>query len=159
MPKRKTWVDPKQAVLDELGVRNSRPQAVRDPLFAKSDFFDARDLVQVKYEMVRKAEVDGASVTSAVEAFGFSRPSFYQVQAALRRDGLAGLLPKKRGPKGARKLRGEVMEFLTAAHDGPGAPAAGAAAELARQVQKRFGVRVHPRSIERALARQKKKLR
>jgi hypothetical protein len=81
------------------------------------------------------------------------------VQSALRREGLAGLLPKKRGPKGARKLRGEVLEFLVRASHAPDASATRTSVDLARQVQERFDIRVHPRSIERALARQEKKLR
>src|SRR2546430_13430269 len=35
-----------------------------------SDFFDARDAVQVKYEMVRKVRAGGAPVTQAAAAFG-----------------------------------------------------------------------------------------
>lgn len=159
MPKRRVLTDPKVAALDEHGVLNSRPDAVRDPLFTESDFFDARDLVQVKYEMVRRAKHDGASVSSAVAAFGFSRPSFYQAEAALRREGLAGLLPKKRGPKGARKLRGEVLDFVVRVRDSLDVPASEAVAELARRVQQRFGIRVHPRTVERALARHGKKRR
>lgn len=158
MSKRITRTDPKRAALDEQGVLNPRAQAVRDALFAESDFFDARDLVQVKYEMVRRAKQDGASVSSAASVFGFSRPSFYQAEAALRREGLAGLLPKKRGPKGARKLRGEVMEFVVRARDSLDMPASQAAAELARQIDDRFGIRVHPRTVERALASREKKL-
>ena len=66
-----------------------------------SEFLDARDLVQVKYEMVRRARVDGEPVSRAAEAFGFSRPSFYAAQAALDQGGLAALVPARPGP-GAR---------------------------------------------------------
>lgn len=59
--------------------------------------FDPRDLVQVKYEMLRRVSAEGHSVVQSAKAFGLSRPSFYQAQAALQREGLAGLLAKKRG--------------------------------------------------------------
>src|SRR5690242_16879322 len=96
--------DPKTDALREQGALNPHPDRVQDKLFAEHDFFDARDLVQVKYEMVRRVEAEGVSITDAAEAFGFSRPSFYQAQHLLHLHGLTGLLPKKRGPRGAHKL-------------------------------------------------------
>ena len=55
---------------------NPRPEAVSDERFGDSEFFDPRDLVQVKYEMVRRARADGDPVTRAAASFGFSRPAF-----------------------------------------------------------------------------------
>ena len=95
---RKRKPDAKEAALAETRTLNPRPEAVRDEQFASSEFFDARDLVQVKYEMVRRVRVDGAPVTAAAAAFGFSRPSFYEAAAAVDRDGLGGLVPAKPGP-------------------------------------------------------------
>lgn len=146
--------DPKSKALRESRSLNRRPQEVRDPLFQASNFFDARDLVQVKYEMIRRVEVDSQTVTEAAAGFGFSRPSFYQAQQALSREGLPGLVPKKRGPRGGHKLTVVLVDFLETER----ARDVGVdAAELAQRVQKRFGVDVHPRSIERALLRRKKK--
>jgi transposase len=148
--------DPKTEALRQHGSLNPRPDTVADPLFASSDFFDPRDLVQVKYEMVRRARVDGQPVSHSATAFGFSRPSFYQAQALLGRGGLAALVPKKPGPRRSHKLDAEVMHFLQQlrSDDATVRPT-----ELARRVQERFGRTVHPRSIERALARQEKKRR
>ena len=146
--------DPKLAALRERRTLNARPERVTDPLFQQAPFFDARDLVQVKYEMVRRVEVDHAAVAPTVPAFGVSRPSFYEARQAIARDGLAGLLPRKRGPREAHKLGPDVMAFLAtrrAAH-----PALSPTA-LVPLVQKRFGIVVHPRSIERALRRREKK--
>jgi len=146
--------DPKLAALRQQGSLNPRPDKVADSLFAASDFFDRRDLVQVKYEMVRRVRADGQSVTRTATAFGFSRPSFYLAQAALEREGLSGLVPRKRGPRRAHKLSTEVLAFLQGqlAEE----PSLRSAA-LARRVRERFRVAVHPRSVERALARQGKK--
>jgi hypothetical protein len=146
--------DPKVAALTERRTLNARPEHVTDPLFQQAPFFDARDLVQVKYEMVRRVEVDHAAVAPTVTAFGMSRPSFYEARAALARTGLAGLLPRKRGPREAHKLGPEVMAFITKRRMVD--PALSAAA-LAPLVRKRFGLIVHRRSIERALRRQEKK--
>lgn len=96
--------DPKEQALREARTLNPRPEAVVDEAFAASEFFDARDLVQVKYEMVRRVQVDGEAVSHAAAAFGFSRPSYYEAAAALIRDGLPGLVPDKPGPRQGHKL-------------------------------------------------------
>jgi transposase len=123
-------------------------------LFQDNDFFDACDLVQVKYEMLRRVRVDGWSVTAAAKAYGFSRLALYQVQSAFTQTGLPGLLPKRPGPRRAHKLSDAIVDFLLEQmRDDPKL----AAAELARRVRRRFRVKVHPRSVERALARRRKK--
>lgn len=148
--------DPKVEVLRRQGTLNPRPDRVTDPLFVDGGFFDTRDLVQVKYEMVRRVQVEGQAVSHSAAAFGFSRPSFYLAQAALLRGGLSALVPKKLGPRRSHKLSAEVMDFVQqqlAEDPSLRSP------ELARRVRARFERTVHPRSIERALARQEKKLR
>ena len=146
--------DPKSQALREQGLLHPHPDAVTDALFRQYDFFDARDLLQVKYEMLRRVEADGLSVTAAAAAFGLSRPSFYEARAALQREGLSGLLPKKRGPHGRHKLTPEVVAFLERerAED-----VTASATSLALKVEAHFDVQVHPRSIERALLGRKKK--
>jgi transposase len=151
---RNTPEDPKTSSLREQGTLNPHPQSVTDPLFASSEFFDPRDLVQVKYEMVRSAQKDGRSVTEAARTFGFSRPSFYQAQAALDTGGLGALVPLRRGPRTAHKLTDEVMTCLRQLRQAdPSMPAM----ELGRRVKERFDIALHPRTIERGLARDKKK--
>jgi transposase len=145
--------DAKASALRARGALNPRPHTVTDPLFVGPGFFDARDLVQVKYEMLRRVQADGQSVRAASVAFGFSRPSFYQAQACLARDGLPGLVPKKRGPHGGHKITAAVVSFL---RERLASDASVRAARLAPLVRERFALRVHPRSIERALARGKK---
>jgi transposase len=153
MPRRPSR-DPKTDALREQGALNPHPERVHDRLFVEHDFFDARDLVQVKYEMVRRVQADGASITDAAAAFGFSRPSFYQAQEVLRLDGMAGLLPKKRGPRTAHKLSAAVVDYLMQVlTEQPDTPSS----ELAGRVEQQFGIRVHARSVERALARREKK--
>jgi transposase len=142
--------DPKVAALRADRSLNPRPGDVTDEEFASSEFFDARDLVQVKYEMVRRVRVDGEPVSRSAAAFGFSRPSFYQAAAAVDAHGLAGLVPARPGPRRAHKLTEEVVAFALAARaDDP----ALSSTQLAGLIADRFGVSVHPRSVERALAR------
>jgi hypothetical protein len=63
--------DPKVEALRAERSLNSRPVAVTDEEFVSSEFFDARDVVQVKYEMLRRVRIDGAAVSRSVAAFGF----------------------------------------------------------------------------------------
>jgi transposase len=146
--------DSKQIILQEQGCLNRRSHRVTDPLFIAQEFFDPRDLVQVKYEMLRRVEAQKDPVTTASRAFGFSRPAFYQALSSFRREGLPGLTPRRRGPQGGHKLTAPIMEFLD---EQLGADHSLHALALAKRVEKHFGVRVHPRSIERALARRQKK--
>jgi transposase len=142
--------DPKEAALAETRTLNPRPQTVRDEEFGSSEFFDARDLVQVKYEMVRRVRVDGAQVTRSAAAFGFSRPSYYEAAAAVDREGLGGLVPAKPGPRGAHKLTDEVIAYARSTR---AADPSMTVAQLAAAIAEQFAIRVHPRSVERALAR------
>jgi transposase len=145
----------KAEALREEGTLNPRPEAVKDPLFHGGEFFDPKDVVQVKYEMLRRARVDGQPVSRTSADFGFSRPTFYEAQTAFERSGVAGLVPRKRGPRGPHKLGSEVMTFLRA-EVVPSEPIR--AAELARKIEEKFGLVVHPRTIERAVRRREKKL-
>jgi transposase len=148
--------DSKLRTLQQQGTLNPRPKTVRDELFLQNEFFDPRDLVQVKYEMLRRVRTEGKSVTDAAATFGFSRPSFYQAQFAFEEDGLAGLVPRKRGPKQAHKLTEEVLTFIgEVRQEEPSIRLP----ELVKRIQERFGTTVHPRSIERSLLRHQKKQR
>ena len=144
----------KTARLRALGTLNPHPERVEAPTFQVDTFFDPRDLVQVKYEMLRMVHTEGASKAEAAALFGVSRPTYYQAEAAYARDGLAGLLPRRRGPKGAHKLDGQILTFIETyltEHGSTGAR------RLAEVIQTEFGLTIHPRSIERALARKKKR--
>jgi transposase len=137
---------PKEKALRESGALNTH--LVRDGLFSDSDFFDPRDLVQVKYEMLRKVHKEAEPISSAAASFGFSRPSFYKSFGAFEREGVMGLLPRKRGPRSGHKLTAEVLAFardLLAGEEPMGIPA------LLDEVEKQFGIRVHRRSLERAI--------
>lgn len=144
----------KREALRQQGTLNPRPEDVTHPLFQTSEFFDALDLVQVKYEMLRQVRVEGQPVSQSATAFGFSRPSFYQAQSAFDREGLSGLVPRKRGPRRAHKLTPEVMEFVVETRVAN--PSLRLEA-LVRLIEERFGLRVHPRSIERRLLLRQKK--
>jgi transposase len=143
--------DPKVEALRAERSLNPRPEAVRDEAFSGSEFLDARDIVQVKYEMVRRVRMNGEAVSHSAAAFGFSRPSFYEAAAALDAGGLAALVPARPGPRRAHKLSDEVVAY---AHAQLEAEPSLRSVDLVTLIEERFGIRVHPRSVERALARQ-----
>ena len=146
--------DSKHAALKAHGALNPHPEAVSDPLFQGSEFFDPRDRAQVKYEMLRRVKEEGQAVSRAAEDFGVSRPTYYEAQAAFDRQGLAGLLPRKRGPRGGHKLTQEVMDFVATRQEED--PSLGVK-DLVRLIHEHFAIRVHPRSVERAFQRRKKR--
>lgn len=144
----------KRQLLRQEGALNPRADAVTSELFQRSEFFDPADSVQVKYEMLRQVELEGQPVSEAARAFGFSRPSFYQAQAAFEEAGLVGLLPHKRGPRGGHKLTGEVMDFVIRTRE---QDASLSWEQIGRLIQQRFPISIHPRSIARQWSRQKKR--
>lgn len=148
--------DSKVEALKKQGALNPKPQSVKDELFQKYAFFDSHDLVQVKYEMVRRVQKDGWTITQASNAFGFSRPSFYEAKNTFDKQGIPGLIPHQRGPKTAHKLSDDVMRFVEQAITEDNTLRS---PEIASIIEKHFSLKAHPRSIERALERRKKKWR
>ena len=142
--------------LKKYGALNPRPQKVTEKMFSDSalEFFDPRDLVQVKYEMLRAVDKEGRSVKQASKAFGFSRPAFYQAQFQFKQGGVSGLVKKRCGPKSAHKLTDDILAFIEEEVE-EGKPLR--ARKLAPLIKEKFGKDVHPRSIERAVRRRKKK--
>ena len=144
----------KRQALMQSGTLNKNAEKVADPKFRNMAFFDLNDLVQVKYEMLRSAQKDGAGILKASETFGFSRITFYKINKAFKENGLAGLLPQKKGPRRAHKLSDEVMEFVSQLVDqNPDIKSF----QIRQKIIDRFNLSVHKRSIERAIDRSKKK--
>jgi transposase len=154
--RRRPAEDAKAAALRAAGALHPRPERVQDAAFAQHEFFDRRDHVQVKYEMLRRHRVDGRSVTAVAAAFGASRQTFYVTNAAFTTRGLPGLLPRPRGPQRAHKCTDAILDFVAqwrAEHETAAWPG------VADAVRRRFHVTIHPRSLPRALARREKKQR
>lgn len=144
--------DEKLALLRQSHTLHPHPDQVRDPLFTSgSPFFDPRDLVQVKYELLRRVWVDGYSVAYATSLFALSRPTFYAAQTSREQAGIVGLLPEPTGPRHAHKLTEELIFQLQPLAKTLSPP------QLAQWLQQEHHLTVHPRSIERALKRETQK--
>ena len=148
--------DRKMLELKRTSTLNPHPESVIDPLFKQNPFFDPRDLLQVRYEMLRRHSTEAMSILDAAAAFGVSRPTFYQAQSAFRRAGLVGLLPAHRGPKGGHKVTTEVVDYVASLRESEPAVTT---VQCIQAVQEQFGITIHRRSLERALVRGKKKPR
>jgi transposase len=110
----------------------------------------------VRYEMLRRHRVDGRPVTEVADTFGVSRQVFYKTESAFKSQGAPGLLPRRRGPKRAHKCTDAILDFV---EQWRSTESADVRETVVQAVQRRFGVTINPRSIERALARRKKKQR
>lgn len=136
----------KQEELHKNGTFNHHADTISAEVFASSRFFDAHDLIQVKYEMLRAVEKEEGDVSSISAAFGFSRVSFYQIKKAFDQNGVSGLTPKKRGPKGSRKLNSDDVVFAR------GLEGTHTKAKILALLRDERGVKVSKRTLERQLS-------
>lgn len=131
------------------GSYNYRAKAVSAEIFKKSSFFDPHDIMQVKYEMLRIVEKDCCDVSLASKMFGFSRVGFYQIKKEFDKHGIAGLIPKKRGPKGSRKINESDVEYAKNLLD------THTKAEILILLKEERGVDISKRTLERKLSSKK----
>ena len=111
--------------------------------------------MQVKYEMLRHARLDGVSKAAAAALFGVSRPTYLPGGGGLRTRWHGGLAAAARGGRSPPTSSPREVMTLIEQHQREGGPLQARA--LALLVQSKLGISVHPRSIERAVARKKKR--
>ena len=145
--------DPKREALARDGALNPHPEAIHDALFTGNPFFDAKDLVQVRYEMVRRHRVDGVAISEVSTNFGVSRPTFYKSLRALQKAGLPGLLPSQRGPKDGHKISAEVVAFVVALK---AARPKLTTSQCLEEIEARFGIKVSSAELGARAGAQKK---
>jgi transposase len=139
---------PKRRFLEEVGALHRHPELVRAALFERHRFFDPLDKLQVKYEMLRAHAVDGESVTSVAEAFGFSRETYYLALASFETRGIVGLVDGKAGRPGPLKLTEEATTWVYDLHRRQRTLSG---REIAERLAEDLGIEVHRRTIERLL--------
>jgi transposase len=138
----------KEDALKKSNSFNHNHKKVTADIFRTAPFFDRKDIVQVKYEMVRAVSNAEGSITEISSDFGFSRKSYYQISKAFQGGGLCALVPKKTGPQKPHKLTPEASAFIDSyLADKPNAKPA----ELAAALEAKTGVSIHPRTIYRHL--------
>ena len=135
--------------LRKSGTLNPHPEAVSDPLFEGSPFFDPRDLLQVRYEMIRSHKKD-TTLEETAARFGMSVPTCVRAKRAFREGGLQALIPGRRGPRGPRKITPEILDF---AQDYRATHGAVSVRKLAELIRERFDVTIHFSGLHRALSK------
>jgi transposase len=151
-----TSQDAKSRFLADHQALHPHPERIKSTAFQEGGFFDPRDLVQIRYEMLRRHLVERQPVAEIIRDFGVSRQMFYVLLRMFQQRGLSGLLPRKRGPKDAHKCTEAIIAFVAACRE---QTPARSAKELAVEVGNKFGVQLHPRTLERHLSRLEKKRR
>ncbi len=139
----------KREALRGVGALNSHPERVVDRLFKEHPFFDPEDKAQVKYEMLRRREVEDEQLQDACGRFGFTRESYRQILMRFRSEGLLGLFDRKRGRQGPVKLTDKVRLFLHHEHERH--PELNVD-ELVHRCEEETGVLISRRSAYRALS-------
>lgn len=104
--------DPKTKFLRKEGLINPKPERVTHSLFQTHEFFDPLDLPQVRYEMLRAARVEHATVSDACRLFGFSREYFYRLERDFMARGYVGLLGSSRGRRPLIALNQDLVNFI-----------------------------------------------
>lgn len=104
-------VDTKALALRQHYALHRRPAAVRASLFQQGiPFFDARDLIQVRYELLRAVKRDRVTIAEAARLFGCSRTTYYSALAAWEQAGFLGLLPEPPGPRVGKRVHPRSVE-------------------------------------------------
>ena len=143
-------MDSKEDILKAGGTYNRAYDSVTADEFQHGIFFDPKDLAQVKYEMLRSVAKGGASISDAAEKYGLSRQTYYISKNAVENQGMGGLIPQKRGPKGSYKMTEQGEAFIDDyLREHPKA----SPAEINRALAEATGIKVHDRTISRYLAK------
>jgi transposase len=142
--------DRKRKHLEDAGLLNANAQRIREHLFNQyPEFFDAHDLLQVRYEMLRAHLVDGNKIAGLCSRFGVSRQTFYNLLEKFSEHGSAGLLARKPGPTGPSKLTPKILAY---AREQMQKEREVSGAALAAGIQTKFAVAIHKRTIEKVLS-------
>jgi len=144
---------PKRMFLEQSGALHRHPDGVRAELFERYRFFDPLDKVQVKYEMLRAHALEGRSVISVAEAFGFSRETYYTALAAFEAYGVPGLADGKAGRPGLWKLTDEAVSWVLELHRRHPELSG---RQIAERLAEELRIEVSRRTIERLLGAGKK---
>jgi len=140
----------KVKALRVMGCLNPCPENVTSELFATGgNFFDPRDKLQVKYEMLRAVQIEGLSVTDASRKFGFSRETYYNVAYSYEMEGCIGLLDQAQGRRQPEKLCAEIVDFILTERQNE--PKKNSGSCLAGKVLKQFHVQINSRTVYKVL--------
>ena len=140
----------KTDILKKNGTYNKNHDSVKAADFQQGIFFDAEDLAQVKYEMLRSVAKGEYNVLEASARYGFSRQSYYSIKDGVDREGLSALIPKKTGPRQSYKLTENGQSFIDQyVETHPSAKSS----EINEALKNETGICVHNRTVDRYISK------
>ena len=153
MARRDARPDPKEAALAGARCLNPHPEQVTDPEFLATTSSTPGTRCRSSTRWCARSRPAASRSPRPPRRSGIP-PAYYAAAAALESSGLDGLVPARPGPRGASKLTEEILAW---AEEQLAADPALRPAQLPDRIEDAFGVRVHPRSVERALARRRER--
>ena len=152
MARRRTIPDPKEAALAEARCLNPHPEQVTDPGFLASDFFEPATRCRSSTRWCARSGPAAPRSPRRPRRSATPGPPTTRQQPRWNTPGWTGwYLP---GPHGGHKLTGQILAW---AEEQLAADPGLRPAQLPDRIEQAFGVRVHPRSVERALARHRER--
>lgn len=139
----------KRTTLQQARAWNPDPEHVKADLFVTHPFFDPEDRAQVRYEMLRRREVERAPLEVSCREFGFTRESYRHLLERFRSEGMQGLFNRKAGRRNPLKTNDQVRRFLCREHERDPSLRP---EELARLCYEQFSVSISRRTVYRVLA-------
>jgi len=140
----------KQDILLENGTFNRNYSKVTEQRFVDDDFYDPKDLAQVKYEMLRAVRESQENVEEITVRFGFSRAGFYKIKKSFEKEGISAFVSNKTGPRNAWKLTKDNQRFIdNYILDNPDA----STGDIATVLQAERGLEISKRTVERYRSR------
>lgn len=102
----------KEERLKESNTYNPKCDKVTACDFIENEVMDSRDLLQVRYEIVRAIEYDNKPVKEICSEFGVSASTARRYVRNLKEGGLIALVPEQKGPSGPTKLSKDAADFI-----------------------------------------------
>ena len=131
-----------------------RNDKVTEPRFLDSDLFDPKDLLQVRYEMVRSIKEGVITLDEVPSKYGVSAMTAKRCVSSLEKGGIIALVPERKGPKGPSSLDDESLRFIDS-YIAEHPKASGRKVHDALEAEKHVGV--SKRTVERYLSSKKAK--
>lgn len=136
----------KKEILLTNGTFNKNHAKVTKANFRNGGFYDPMDIVQVRYEMIRDADVSTGTIEQVSNEYGYSRASYYHIRDNFENGGMAALIPDKTGPREPRKFTDEIQEYV---NDYIGRNPSASSSQIADEIESSKGVTVSKRTVER----------
>ena len=91
---------------------NTNYAKINDPIFQRSGIMDPRDLLLVRFELVRSLELDGKPIEEVCSQYGISPCTARRYVRDMKERGLIALVPEKRGPNGPSVMTDEIANYI-----------------------------------------------